>query len=119
MSTRSYVVSALDGKGVGSYIHMDGYIEPNVGVAFELLEHFNTPEDALEVAARGHRSTLLSEEIYGDTDETRATGTVPELMAEANNLWCDYFYVHDGKNWYVSKNHSGHWKHLGKVKDLI
>ena len=119
MSTRSYVVSALDGKGVGSYIHMDGYIEPKMGVAFELLEQFNTTASALEVAARGHRSTLLSKEIYDDTDEARATGTVPELMDEAHNSWCDYFYVHDGMNWYVSKNQNGHWKHLGKVKDLI
>ncbi len=57
MSTRSAIITKIDGRYHGIYCHSDGYL---AGVGRTLLEHYSDPAKVAELLALGDLSTLGS-----------------------------------------------------------
>lgn len=104
MSTRSYVGYVNDDfSGNISYVHFDGYLD---GVGADLLEEYNTWEDAQRLGNKGAMSTL-EKEPYGDEDPIPFSN-LQELIHICKKSDCEYVYLYDHQldTWVCSKVYS-------------
>jgi len=105
MSTRSIIASELsNGTIVSSYCHYDGYV---TGVGMELLDSFNSEEEALRVANHGSFSSLTRDDIENVRNDTDIFNSINELTNWLEERTDNGGSVHDLEFAYLWRN--GEW----------
>jgi hypothetical protein len=110
MGTRCVIAELTEtGKVVGSYCHYDGYIGHTGST---LMECYNTPELASQIANIGYASFLeknYDSTVAGSTHKNQPTmefENIVEFLKEGGDSGAEYLYLWDGDAWFVSHLYS-------------
>lgn len=139
MSTRSAIMVKVGKEIRGVFCHWDGYVDPNRGVGFQLLNNYNSEARALDLISNGAIDSLRPL-IEGDIHTVNSRDDITVFYRrDYNNVedWtdvvvnrsaskvldviCDYQFAYLFKNgqWYVKKASRQAFKPLSEVMDKI
>ena len=99
---------------VGSYIARFA----DQSVAAELIDRYNTHEDALECATRGARDTIHSP-AYTEPHVDVTSGDRDFLMRYAEAVQCQFFYIWRQHEWHVYRMTSEGWGVRESLTDYV
>lgn len=106
MGTRCIIAEYANGAVVGSYCHYDGYIEHTGGT---LIEHYNTPELAHEIANIGYASFLENDiettriQSVHKNENTLFFESKESFIENASDYGAEFLYLWDGDAWFVAQ----------------
>lgn len=106
MGTRCIIAEYTNGAVVGSYCHYDGYIEYT---GKTLMEYYNTPELAHEIANIGYAS-ILEEDIeltriqaVHKNENTLFFESVEDFIERASDYGAEFLYLWNEGAWNVAQ----------------
>ena len=87
-------------------------------VATSLIDRYNTPEDALECAARGARNSIDAPP-YTSPHVDVTGGDREFLMRYAGAVGCEHFYIWMQGEWYIYRMTSEGWGVRESLADYV
>ena len=111
-----------DGTVATTYCHYDGYVEYNGRL---LLDSFNTPEKAKEVAETGYLSGLKADLEVSKSEavhkEEPSVYLTPKLFIENGDIThgAQYLYLYDGEDWLITSTENLENRKWSLVEDNL